>query len=795
MFHLRRISLFLLILLLALALSVWWALRGSLAQLQGEHVLPTLQAPVTVERDALGTVTIAADNRVDVAFALGFVHAQERFFEMDLMRRSAAGELAELFGRSAVEHDLATRVHRARTNAGEQLQALDEAQRRLVDVYRDGVNTGLQALRTRPFPYLLLRSTPRSWASEDTLLVVHAMAFTLNDAANTRELGLARLHASLPPAAFQFLTAPGGHWDAPLSGPALNWPDVPARHEADLRDAESVASGTQATDTSDLHAPAPGSNSMAVHGALAGGAALVANDMHLDLRVPSIWFRTRLLYPHPHNPALDVDVSGASLPGTPAIVVGSNRHVAWGFTNSFVDTADWVRIHYDSADPMLYRTADGPARIEIHNEIIRVRDDDDVQLSIRSTRWGPILASDVDGTDLALVWTMQQPEAANLVLQELELAENADDAVAVAQRSGIPLQSIVIGDRAGNIAWTITGRLPRRIGDFDPLLPADWSLPGTGWDGWLEPNEYPLLANPPWQRMWPANQRLTQDPWLQRVGDGGYDLGARGRQIRDAMRARASFTPTDMLAIQLDDRAVFLTPWKQLLEEQLQRMEDGPTRTAMHSALVDWTGSADSDSVAYRAVRAWREQVSDYVLEAFTAPAQARFADFSMPRLPQVEHAVWALLQQRPLHLLAANWDDWDDLLDTATHEVVAAAQTHAGIETSTWGDANTASIQHPLSSGLPGFLARVLDMPAQPLSGDDNMPRVQRPSFGASERFAVAPGDEENGYFMMPGGQSGHPLSPFHGAGHDDWVHGRPTPFLPGETRYRLELLPASAD
>ncbi len=346
----------------------WLALRGSLPQYEGDVRSSALSDNVSVERDALGSATVRARSRRDADWALGYVHAQERFFQMDLLRRRAAGELAELFGAVALPADREARAHRMRTRMQATFAALPAQQRDGIDAYRDGVNAGLSALPVRPFAYALTGNKPAAWHSEDSLLVIAAMAFTLNDASNKRELAFAQMHAALPASAYAFLTASGGAWDAPLTGAPLSWPALPAASDLDLHglDPALLRHENVAVDR------VPGSNSFAVNGALAGGAALVANDMHLDLRVPGLWFRTRLVYPNPRHPDQSTDVTGASLPGAPAIVVGSNGKVAWGFTNSYIDTADWVRVTLDPADPSRYRTTDGWTSISTHAEIIRV---------------------------------------------------------------------------------------------------------------------------------------------------------------------------------------------------------------------------------------------------------------------------------------------------------------------------------------------------------------------------------------------------------------------------------------
>ena len=777
-----------LILALLLTGAVWLVLRGSLPQYGGAVDVPALAAPVTVERDALGSVTLRAQNRHDLVWALGYVHAQERFFEMDLMRRSAAGELAELFGPAALPTDRKTREHRMRARASATLEVLPAAQRQLLDVYRNGVNDGLDALTARPFPYLLTHTRPLAWRSEDSILVIQAMYFTLNDASNRRELAFSTMHATLSEAAYRFLIASGGVWDAPLMGTALHWPRPPSVDELDLRKLDPSLMRNADEHSDDL----PGSNSFAVTGTLAAGAALIANDMHLELRVPNIWFRTRLIYPNSRRPGLMNDIIGASLPGTPAIAVGSNRQVAWSFTNSYGDFVDWVRITHHPADPSRYRSATGWKSATIHREILHVRDAPDETLDVYETEWGPIMATDHDGTPLALAWTAHRPGAVNMELTLLEEAETVDEAIVIAQNAGIPAQNFIVGDRKGKIAWTIAGRIPARIGGYDPILPADWSKPNMGWDGWLIPAQYPMIINPPWQRLWTANARTVDGLMLDRLGDGGYELGARAKQIRDGLQKFEHFSTATMLAIQLDDRALFLSRWQQLLKLTLNRTKAAPWRAEMEQALSDWNGHAATSSVAYRMVREFRQEVVDNVLAGFAAAVRRSNPHFALPKLSQAEHAVWTLIERRPQHLLPPGYSDWDDFLGRCAKRVIERMQKQpGGIAARSWGERNTARIRHPLSHALPRFIGNWLDMPKDPLPGDSKMPRVQGPDFGASERFAVAPGDEEHGYFEMPGGQSGHPLSPYYGSGHTDWVAGKPTPFLPGPSNQTLLLRP----
>jgi penicillin amidase len=794
---LRAVLFTLPVLLLAAFFTGWYLLAGSRAQLDGVRRIASLSAPISISRDALGTVTIEGKNRSDISYALGYVHAQERYFEMDLMRRMAAGELSALVGPAALKVDLNHRRHRLRAvveAAYAQMPAADKLQ---LDRYRDGVNAGLADLRMQPWEYLLLGSKPQPWRSEDSALVIAAMYLDLNsDGRNERELRIAQMRAVLPGPLVDFLLAPDPDWEAPLSGELSHSPVIPDGDVFDLRHVAPTGSSASvaATLAPALDASRPGSNNFAVAGSLTdSGAATLANDMHLGLRVPNIWFRTRLRYPDPGAPNGLRDINGVSLPGTPAIVAGSNGQIAWGFTNSYGDWLDWVRVLRDPADPSRYKVPEGWARIESHDEHIQVRGKPDTLLKVEDTRWGPIMGKDVDGTPLALAWIGAQPRGYNVELLQLEQMTDVASALNLAPRLGMPPQNLLVADSAGKIGWTIAGNsIPLRAG-IDPLLPSDWSKPGTGWQGWAAPAQYPRIENPADGRLWTANNRTVDGDALALLGDGGHDLGARAQQIRDDLRAHGRFAPADLLDIQLDNRAILLSRWQQLLQQTLTDSQD-PALQQLRQLSANWQGHAAIDSVDYRLVRAFRSKVSEAALAPFVAQVKQRFSDFSWPGENSTEAAVWALIQAQPVQLLDPKYHGWHALLVDAAKQVADdLGQQPGGLAARSWGERNRSAINHPLSAALPHWLGRLINMPEQPMPGDNNMPRVAAPDFGASERLDVAPGHEADGILEMPGGQSDNPLSPYFGAGHEDWVKGRPTPLLPGPAQHTLTLGPAT--
>ncbi|GAA0708963.1 penicillin acylase family protein [Dyella marensis] len=794
---LRSLLLSLSILIVGVLAAGWFLLAGSRAKLDGEVAVQGLGDTTSIARDALGSATIDGKSRDDVTFALGYVHAQERFFPMDLMRRVAAGELAELVGAAAVDTDIEHRRHRLRATAQAALAQLSPEDRHTLELYAAGVNRGLADLRVKPWEYFLLGAQPQPWKPEDSFLVIGAMYLDLNgDGRNQRELSFAQMRSALPSPLVDFLLAPDPEWEAPLSGDLSHPPVIPGADVFNLRD-KPVASSSDAAAlvalAPALDEPRPGSNNFAVAGRLTeSGAAILANDMHLGLRVPDIWFRARLRYADPAAPNGRRDASGVTLPGTPALVAGSNGQVAWGFTNSYGDWLDWVRVLRDPKDAARYQVPDGVDSIETHEETIRIKGAAPRTIKVESTRWGPILAQDTDGTPLALAWIGDLPRAYNLGVMKLEHAASVNAALDLAPAMGMPPQNLLAADSAGNIGWTITGNsIPLRSG-VDPLLPADWSKPGTGWQGWAMPAQYPRIENPADGRLWTANNRTVDGTALALLGEGGHDLGARAQQIRDGLRTRSSFSPGNLLDIQLDHRALLLVRWQRLLQDTLAGTTD-PTLAQLRQLTASWRGRAAADSVDYRLVRAFRDKVHEAVLAPFAEEVTGRYKDFTWPRPSHTEAAVWALVRDRPIHLLDARYADWNALLQDAARQVAdELGKPPGGLAARTWGEYNRTAIRHPLSRALPSFAGRWLDMPDEPLPGDDNMPRVARPGFGASERLDVMPGHEAGSILELPGGQSDNPLSPYYGAGHEDWVNGRPTPLLPGPDQHVLTLRPA---
>ncbi|WP_137173591.1 penicillin acylase family protein [Massilia sp. HP4] len=797
---LRGVGALLALVLLAI-LAAWLFLRASLAQLDGERRVDGLSAEVRVERDADGVPVISGASRQDVAYATGFVHGQERFFQMDLLRRTAAGELAELFGPKALPPDRSNRLHRFRARAEATLARLPANERALLERYAQGVNDGIEALGARPFEYALTGAAPRPWTAPDSLLVVWAMYIDLQGAQQARELARGWLREHSDDAQLAFLLPEATAFDAtldkgkaPASGPLP--PQAPAWWGAapTVPGAPVRLAGLDVTDS-------VGSNNYALAGSRSStGAAIVADDMHLGLRLPNIWYRLVLRFPDPAAPGGQRRLAGVSLPGAPpSVIVGSNGQVAWAFTNSYADSLDLVELQRDPARPGQVRLPGGWETPREHVESIAVKGAAPERMVVQETSLGPIRT--VAQRSYAVRWIAHDPAALNMNHLKLESVANVEDALRAAASDGIPAQNFVAGDVHGNIGWTIAGLLPRRAGDPQAATPAA-SFPfapdsaASTWAGVLPYADHPRIVNPGDGQITTANSRQLMGGGHALLGDGGYDLGQRNRQLHEGLLAMgARLDVRQAFDAALDDRAILVGDWRQRALGVLdaQALEGHPQRAEFRRLLEgSWSGRASVESVGYRLARDFMWAVHDLLYGRVNAALKEIDPKASAAAASTRWQAVAArLLDQQPQAWLPAGHASWRALQLAAVDRAIAALQdARIPLAEASWGQRNTADIAHPISMAVPA-LRPWLAAPGEPLAGDAHMPRVAGPNFGQSERLTVSPGREEEGLYNMPGGQSGHPLSPFFLRDHAAWVEGKPTPLLPGPVQHTLRFVP----
>jgi penicillin amidase len=783
--------------------SVWALINSSLPELDGELVHEGLTAEATLERGLRGIPIAQGSTRPDLAFAIGFAHGQDRFFQMDLLRRRSAGHLSALFGILAIESDKDVLPHQLSRVADDVFADLSLKERRELEAYADGVNAGLASLGARPPEYFLLSQKPQPWLPSDTFRVVLSMSLTLQMDDGDVESERERLYSVLPTALAEFLDARGTKWDAPMIGPALRTAALPDATQLDLRTHplwESWRNPPPENETGEVTGRAMwepaftyGSNNFAVSGDLTEhGGALFANDMHLGHAVPNIWYRA-VLSVEGNDPEQNFRANGVTLPGIPGIVAGSNGYISWGYTNSYGDWLDLIVLE-PGPEENTYMTPDGPLPIETIEQVIQVADEEPVSTSFEQTIWGPVIDTDVNGRKRVLRWTAQDPRATNFQLARLETLRSTEEALELAGFIGMPAQNLVVADRDGHIGWAITGRIPRRFG-MNGDLPTSWADGSRGWNGYLDPAEAPRLLDPPSGRIWTANARVTNGPFLDVLGDGGYALGARAQQIRDDLFASDSFDETSFYEVQLDDRAVFLTRWRTLLLELLdeEALADNEDRREFRRLVNEgWTGHAAVDDVGYRLVRAFRTFTAPVVFDALTWPCKADDPEFPSINNRQYEGPLWTLVHERPIHLLDPLYEDWRSFLLARVDETTDYYLKNEDdrLADKTWGSRNTVKVHHPLANAIP-VLGKFLNMPDRPGPGDRDMPRVQGIRQGASQRLVVAPGHESEGIMTMPTGQSGHFLSPHYNNLHWDWATGRQTPLDPGEPVNRWVFRP----
>jgi penicillin amidase len=311
----------------------------------------------------------------------------------------------------------------------------------------------------------------------------------------------------------------------------------------------------------------------------------------------------------------------------------------------------------------------------------------------------------------------------------------------------------------------------------------------------LNDADYPRIVNPPGGRLWTANARVVDGDMLAKLGDGSYEIGSRARAIHDLLARREQFTARDLLAIQLDTGARFLSRWREVVLETLAPAmvaDSADRRLFLELVGKWWPGNVTPDSAGYRLVRQFRELLSERIIAFVLAECYEADRAFDYRTVRRRDAAIWTLVKEQPEHLLDPQYRTWDEmLLDAIDDTIELAMRDRSGdLRDRVWSEYNVPAFRHPLSAAVP-VIGRWLDMPLEPLPGDLYTPRVHWGSIGASVRMVVSPGREGEGIMHMPTGQSGHPLSPFYGNSHPAWMTGDPTSFLPGPAVHRLTVSP----
>lgn len=762
--------------------------RASLPILDGTLNVNGLHEPVAVTSDAYGIPTITAGSRDDAIRALGYVTARDRLFQMDLLRRTAAGRLAEILGETMREIDYTRRTFGFSGTATAIAARLPRNQRDVLEAYTEGVNDYLARMRTPPFEFVLLGYTPDPWKVEDSLLILLEMFHVLNGTDEEERMRTV-MEETLPSEVVAFLVPETDPYtDALLGRRSSSSAAIPVRSLAALR---RPIDQMQARRTSMVRfgKSGLGSNGWAVHGAkTVDGRTILANDMHLDMTVPNIWYRIQLRYGQ-------VELNGVVVPGIPVVVAGTNGFVAWGVTNVEGDFLDLIRLEINPADSNEYRTPEGWMRFTTRREVIKVKGARDSMVEIQETIWGPVSQNPLLKNPVAVRWTALDPEAVDLGQLAMDRVRSVDEAIAVMTHAGGPANNVILADSGGHIVWTYTGKIPMRRG-FDGSVSVSWADGRAGWTGYVSPDAVPRIVDPPSGFVVSANHRMLDATSPYVVGHS-FANGYRAFRISQRLETMTSIRERDLFDVQLDSTSQFYEFYRHLARELLTDtvIERKPSLVKARQALEAWNGKAEADSRGFAQVVRFREILSRSVFAPFLSSCRERDAQFSYNGDQDTPLRRLLTAQIPELNPDPDHFHDWSEfLLNVLDQSVRELEEEHPSVPLSelTWGHLNRVRMTHPLADALPG-LGVFLNMPDEPAPGCGQCIRVMQDGLGASQRLVVSPGHQNEGMFHMPGGQSGHPLSPHYRDQQRYWSKGLPLPLLAGTPLHTLTLAPLS--
>ncbi|MDF0674706.1 MAG: penicillin acylase family protein [Nitrospira sp.] len=789
----KRVVLPLVLLLLVLATGLGYAvmtIRASLPMLDGKLDVTSLHEPVTVASDAYGIPTITARSRGDAIRALGYVTARDRLFQMDLLRRTAAGRLAEILGETMRQTDLKQRTFGFSGTAGAIAARLPQDQRDALDAYTEGVNEYLAQMENPPFEFLLLGYEPDPWKVEDSLLILLGIFQILSGTEDDERMRTV-MEQTLPSEVVAFLVPDSD----PYTETLLNGKShaavrslIPVQALAALRrpvDQMQVRRTTMVR----FERSGLGSNGWAVHGAkTVDGRSVLANDMHLDMTVPNIWYRVQLRYEQ-------IRVTGVVVPGVPVAVAGTNGFVAWGVTNVEGDFLDLVRLEINPANSNEYRTPEGWKLFTNRREVITVKGAQDSVAEFKETIWGPVSQDPLLKRPVAVRWTALDPEAVDLGQLAMDRVRSVGEAIAVMNRAGGPANNVILADSSGHIAWTYTGRIPVRRG-FNGSVSVSWADGRFGWMGYVSPEALPRIVDPPSGFVVSANHRMLDASYPYVVGHS-FVNGYRAFRISQRLEAMTNIQERDLFDLQLDSTSQFYEFYRQLAQELLTDsvIRRSPSLMKARHAFTAWNGKADADSRGFALVLRFSELLLRSVFAPYLSTCHERDAQFSYDGdldTPLRELLTTKIPELNPDPDRFSSWTEF--LLNAVEQSVRELEEEHPSVSLTelTWGQLNRVRIEHPLAGALPG-LGYILNMPDKPASGCGQCIRVMQDGLGASQRLVVSPGHEDEGILHMPGGQSGHPLSLHYRDQHHYWSEGLPLPLLAGTPVHTLTLVPRS--
>ncbi len=738
---LKYTNILILILLVAgLAVVGWFGWR-TVPATTGTVEAP-LSAEATIRRDQLGIPHIEAASMEDALFLQGYATAQDRLWQLDALRRSTAGELAEVAGRAALQPDLAARRVGFRRTALMQESRMAPRDRAWFAAYARGVNHFIDTHRDKlPPEFVLLGYEPRPWSVSDSILVALRMAADLSTSWQT-ELDAERMQAEL----------------------AKTFPEMDdGQRTALLERLFPLRNGEEAL---------AGSNAWALAGNLtASGKPLLANDMHLSMGFPSTWTII-------HMKAGELDVKGFALPGLPGVIVGHNQRIAWGITNLGPDVQDLYEERIDLASGRYQYGKDIRQAAQI-TEVVRVKGEADIRLNVLVTHHGPLIQTTADEPvkrNLSLRWTALSPDFVQYPFLDLNLARNWEEFRSALSRFPGPPQNLVYADVDGNIGYQATGRIPLRASSGN--MPVAGMDPSTEWQGYIPFDNLPSVYNPPSGWIVTGNQNPFPPDYSPRV-NGNFAPPDRANHIIARLKARKDWDAAGMLDIQKDVYA----PHYVFIARQLLAASDGhPPEDAFAQQALDvlraWNGQAELEETGATIARLSSEGIRAEILKRL-AP------EWEHPQVRMTDSVVQWMLRERPA-FVAGDFDAW---LMEVFQKTLQEARGRLGGDLSRWQYKGMSRwlLDHPVFARIP-LLGRYFTIGTVAVSGSPSSPKQVTARLGPSQRFVADLGDWEQSLANVPIGISGHPMS---GHYRDQWQAYRdgnsfPMPFR--STDYEAE-------
>ena len=729
------------IVLIAAGLIFYWVFYRALPQTSG-RIETLVTQPVEVERDALGVPHIHARTFEDALFVEGYTAAEDRMWQMDSLRRLAAGELSEVVGPVALDSDRESRRLRLRRIAETIYVALSAGDKAEFAAYARGVNAYIESHRGRyGFEFTLLRYDPRPWSVVDSVLIGLQMFRTLTDTWKTKLIKEQMLRQGEPDKV-NFLFPIRSGFEIPPGGDGQ-----------------------------------PGSNAWAVSGAhTASGKPLLSSDMHLEFSLPGIWHMTHLQAP-------GLNVSGVELPGVPGIIVGHNDRIAWGVTNLGFDAQDLYKERIDlRTGQYLFQNRIEQAHQE--REIILVKGRGPVETLTWVTRHGPVFDTD-HGSVLTLRWTAADPGIFHNIFLDVDRARNWEEFQAAVSRFAGPGQNFVYADTGGNIGYHASGKLPLRRNYFGDV-PVDGASGQFEWDGYIPFEELPHAYNPTNGFIVTANQNPFPPDYPYHVA-GAFAAPYRSRQILNMLHAGGKMKPADTLRIQKDVYSgfdKFLA--RQLVTAYDARGANNPVLSSAIAMLRTWDGQMDQD----RAEPFITTLAYQYIRKAVAERASPGSAEIYSSQLTSA--VIERILKERP-----ADWfGNYNQLLLRCFADAMDEGQRIQGKDPShwKWGRSNFLDLRNPIGSQIP-VLGKYFNIGPVPISGSPTTVRQSKGKLGPSERMNVSLGNWDDSLLNLPVGQSGHIASRHY---NDEWTtyyYGKSFPMQFGkvDAKSKVTFVPAS--